>query len=131
MGISESSNRVFNWFANMSAVTGMLNWMGICITLIRFRRGLRAQGLTTDILPYFNRFQPFLAWYSLVWVLLIIIFADWGVFLKGNWDHAAFITNYFPIPVFLILYFGYKIVKKTTIVPCAHCFLLSIVYSFY
>lgn len=33
---------------------------------------------------------------------MIIIFADWSVFLSGSWDHAAFITNYFPIPVFLM-----------------------------
>jgi len=38
------------------------------------------------------------------------------VFLKGNWDHSAFITNYFPVPVFIILYFGYKFWKKTKIV---------------
>jgi len=117
MGVSESSNRVFTWFSNMSSVTGMLNWMGICITLIRFRSGLKAQGLTRDMLPYSNPFQPFLAWYSLIWVILIILFADWSVFLKGNWDHAAFITNYFPIPVFIILYFGYKFWKGTKIVP--------------
>ncbi|KIJ33471.1 hypothetical protein M422DRAFT_35495 [Sphaerobolus stellatus SS14] len=117
MGVSVTSNKVFNWFANMSSVTGMLNWFGICITLIRFRKGLKAQGLTTAILPYTSRFQPYLAWWSLCWVILIILFADWSVFLKGNWDHSSFITNYFPIPVFVILYFGYKFWKKTKIVP--------------
>lgn len=102
MGITETSNKVFNWFANMSAVTGMINWMGICITLLRFRRGLKKQGLTTDILPYKSSLQPYAAWWSLAWVILIIIFADWSVFLKGNWDHAAFITNYFPLPAFIL-----------------------------
>ena len=43
MGVSETSNKVFNWFANMSSVTGMLNWFGICITLIRFRKGLKVR----------------------------------------------------------------------------------------
>ncbi|KIJ31106.1 hypothetical protein M422DRAFT_267315 [Sphaerobolus stellatus SS14] len=107
MGVSETSNKVFNWFVNMSSITGMLNWFGICITLIRFRKGLalKAQGLLTDMLPYKSRFQPYLAWWSLIWVILIILFADWGVFLKGNWDQASFVTNYFPIPVFTILYF--------------------------
>ena len=43
MGVKSSSNRVFTWFSNMSAVTGMLNWMGICITLIRFRAGMKVR----------------------------------------------------------------------------------------
>lgn len=45
MGVSETSNKVFNWFANMSSVTGMLNWFGICITLIRFRKGLKVRSV--------------------------------------------------------------------------------------
>ncbi|GJJ13090.1 hypothetical protein Clacol_007340 [Clathrus columnatus] len=41
MGVTNGSSQVFTWFSNMSSVTGMLNWMGICITLIRFRAGLK------------------------------------------------------------------------------------------
>jgi amino acid transporter len=40
MGISSGSSKVFTWFSNMSSVTGMLNWLGISISLIRFRQGL-------------------------------------------------------------------------------------------
>ncbi|KAF8577953.1 amino acid transporter [Ramaria rubella] len=105
MGVSEGSSKVFGWFSNMSSVTGMMNWMGICITLIRFRSGLKAQGISVSSLPYSSRLQPYLAWYSLFWTIIIILFADWSVFLKGNWDHSAFITNYLPIPVFIMCVF--------------------------
>ncbi|KAF8464510.1 amino acid permease-domain-containing protein [Gautieria morchelliformis] len=108
MGVSSGSSKVFGWFSNMSAVTGMLNWMGICITLIRFRAGIKAQGLGLEILPYKSVLQP--------WTIIIILFADWSVFLKGNWDHASFITNYLPVPGFIIMYFGYKYVKGTKII---------------
>ncbi|KAF8583563.1 hypothetical protein K439DRAFT_1505471 [Ramaria rubella] len=109
MGVSGGSSKVFTWFANMSAVTGMLNWMGICITLLRFRAGLKAQG--------HYRLQPYVAWWSFGWTIVIILFAHWSVFLRGSWDTAGFITNYLPIPVFIILYFGYKIAHKTKIIP--------------
>jgi len=119
MGVTEGSSKVFGWFSNMSAVAGMINWMGICITLLFFRRGLKAQGISTDILPYKSFMQPYIAWWSLFWTIIIILFADWSVFLNTGkpFDHAAFITNYFPIPVFIILYFGYKFWKKTKFVP--------------
>jgi len=117
MGVTSGSSTVFSWFANMASVSGMLNWMGICITSIRFRRGLKAQGLSTDILPYKSRLQPYAAYWGLFWTIIIILFADWEVFLNGQWDHASFITNYFSIPFFLALYVGYKLVKKSKPVP--------------
>lgn len=46
MGVSSGSSKAFGWLSNMSAVTGMLNWMGICITLIRFRKGLKVRQFT-------------------------------------------------------------------------------------
>ncbi|KAF8578791.1 amino acid transporter [Ramaria rubella] len=116
MGVSSGSSKVFGWLSAMASVTGMINWMGICITFIRFRKGLKAQGINYKSLPYTSRLQPYIAWWSLFWVILIILFADWSVFLRGQWDHALFITNYFPIPFFLILYFGYKFTMKTKIV---------------
>lgn len=113
MAVSNSSNTVFGWFANMSAVTGMFNWFGICITSIRFRRGLKAQGISPENLPWHNKLVPFAAWWGLVWSIVIILFADWSVFLKGDWDTASFITNYIPIPFYTCLFFGYKFWHKT------------------
>jgi hypothetical protein len=57
-----------------------------------------------------------LLWIIYSWTVLIILFADWNVFLTGNWTTASFVTNYIPIPVFFILYFGYKFWYKTSIV---------------
>jgi hypothetical protein len=124
-------------------VSGMFNWLGICLTAVRFRAGLRVNLLTTThhtYIPNLNLlhrlkgllqkvclgiadYNPTLlimascaymsykngrlavaptdGFYS-SWVSLIILFADWSVFLKGNWDHAAFISNYFPIPLFFM-----------------------------
>jgi len=103
-----SASKVFNWLSSMSAVSGMFNWFGICLTGIRFRAGLKAQGIDPKSLPWHSKLQPYAAYYGMVWVILIILFANWEVFLKGHWDHSLFITTYFPVPVFIGLFFGYK-----------------------
>jgi Amino acid permease len=41
--VNTGSSKVFAWFANMSSVSGMFNWLGICITAIRFRAGLKVR----------------------------------------------------------------------------------------
>lgn len=113
MGVNKSASTVFGWFSNMSAVTGMFNWFGICLTGIRFRQGLKAQGINPENLPWHSKLTPYAAWWGLGWSIVIILFADWEVFLKDNWDTASFITNYLPIPFFVCMFFGYKFFYKT------------------
>lgn len=36
---------------------------------------------------------------------------------ENSWDTETFVSSYINIPIFFILYFGYKFVKKTSIVP--------------
>ena len=119
MAVSESSNTVFGWFANMSAVSGMFNWLGICLTGIRFRAGLKAQGIAPQNLPWYSPLMPWAAYWGMAWSVIIILFADWGVFLRGKWDTASFITNYIPIPIFFCFFFGYKFWYKTKWIPAS------------
>jgi amino acid transporter len=113
MGVSQSSTTVFNWFSNMSAVSGMFNWLGICVTGIRFRQGLKAQGINPENLPWHSKLTPYAAWWGLGWTVVIILFAEWEVFLKDSWNTASFITNYIPILFFFSFFFGYKFWFKT------------------
>lgn len=41
-----------SYFANMTSVAGLLTWVGILITYIRWDRGVRAQGIDRTIFPY-------------------------------------------------------------------------------
>lgn len=43
--VTGNSSTVFGYFSNMSTVSGMFNWFGICLTSIRFRQGLKVRPL--------------------------------------------------------------------------------------
>ncbi|KIJ47993.1 hypothetical protein M422DRAFT_248140 [Sphaerobolus stellatus SS14] len=124
-GVSAGSSRTFNYFSNMSSVAGIINWMGICIAALRFRRGLKAQGFGLEILPYKSPLMPYIGWWSLSWILVIIIFAKWDVFIKGRWDTGSFISTYLPIPFFVVMFVGYKFWKKTKVVSLKEMDLVS------
>src|SRR5271170_2715388 len=66
MGIHTSSGTVFGWFANMTAVAGLMTWFGICVTYLRFYKGYTAQGLDRRTLPYSSWLQPYAAWYGAI-----------------------------------------------------------------
>ncbi|KIJ47922.1 hypothetical protein M422DRAFT_248504 [Sphaerobolus stellatus SS14] len=137
--VSSNASTVFGWLSNMTAVSGVLNWANICITNLRcvksaildtthqiqtfhdrFRKALKAQGIPLKTLPYRGFLQPYAAYWGICWTLLIVLFVDWEVFLRGKWDHSSFITNYFGIPLFL----GRNVVNEPTPFRAADLLLL-------
>jgi len=119
MGINAGSGKVFNWFANMTSVAGLMTWFGISFTYIRFYQGLKAQGYDRTKLPYSTRLQPYAAYYALVMCLFICLFSGWAVFLRGGWNAANFVTNYLPLALFPILYIGARIWRRVPMVKPA------------
>ncbi|KAL0566004.1 hypothetical protein V5O48_016009 [Marasmius crinis-equi] len=100
----------------MCSVAGLMTWFAISVTYLRFYAGLKAQGYDRTKLPFYSRLQPYAAWYSTGLTMFICILSGWKVFLKGNWATDVFITNYLPLVMFPIMYFGAKFARKTKIV---------------
>lgn len=71
MGTEEGAGRVFGWFANMTAVAGLMAWFGIGVIYLRFYQGLKAQGIDRRTLPYYSNLQPYAAWYALIACLVV------------------------------------------------------------
>jgi amino acid transporter len=115
MGIKAGSGRVFGWFANMTSVAGLMTWFGISFTYLRFYEGLKAQSIDRTTLPFYSKLQPYAAWYAMISCLVVCIFSGWSVFLKGQWAIDTFITNYFPLILFPILYAGAKLFYRKKI----------------
>ena len=80
MGVHAGSGKVFGWFANMTAVAGLLTWFGISYTYTRFYAGMKIQGIDRENLPFKSPLQPFAAWYATVSCLLIS-------FVRGGSPH--------------------------------------------
>lgn len=95
---STSAGTVFGYFANMTSVCGLITWAGICLTYIRFHRGLRAQGIDRTLLPYKSPMQPFAAYFGLIFACIVLFFNGWSVFLKANYpfDTSTFVRPLSP-----------------------------------
>lgn len=82
-------------------------------TYIRFKKACEAQGLSRNSLPYKGRWQPYLAWYALTGCFIMTFVGGYPVFLPGKWSIETFLFSYAMIGVFPILFFGWKMLKKT------------------
>ncbi|KKF92672.1 Proline-specific permease [Ceratocystis platani] len=117
LNVNNNTSTVFSWFVNVTTLAGMIGWIVIEITYLRFLQALRTQGYTRDDLFYKGPLQPYLTWFSLIMISLIVIFSGWDVFVKGNFTAAGFISCYLNILIFIVLYVFFKIFLKSEVVP--------------
>ncbi|OCG07789.1 lysine transporter [Gilliamella sp. wkB178] len=105
--------QVYLWLLNMSGMTGFIAWLGIAISHYRFRKGYIAQGHDLSQLPYRSSCFPFGPIFAFVLCLTITLGQNYEAFLQDTIDWNGVIATYIGLPLFLTIYFVYKIVKKT------------------
>ncbi|KAJ6511434.1 amino acid permease/ SLC12A domain-containing protein [Mycena vitilis] len=133
----QGANDAFNWLANITTLGSLITWVGIAVAHIRWYRAMKVQGLSRDELPFKSWTQPYGAWLVLICFSIIMFFNGFQTFMSKPFDYQSFISDYINIPLFIILYIGYKIVKKTKFVSLAemdcssHYVEDSVVYSKY
>ncbi|GME40656.1 amino acid permease [Neofusicoccum parvum] len=104
LNVSNNTSTVFAWFVNITTVAGLIGWLVVEASYLRFYYALKVQGISRDELPYKGPFQPYTAWATLLAVFLVIFFSGFDVFFPGNWSVATFITCYLNIPIFAAMY---------------------------
>ncbi|KAJ3568280.1 hypothetical protein NP233_g5815 [Leucocoprinus birnbaumii] len=92
MTVSKGGETVFNWFVGLTTTSSFFGWWAINLTFIRFRSGMSAQGIDPASNTYYNRFQPYVAYWGLFWTGLFIIVNGYSVFF--DWDTSFFLISY-------------------------------------
>jgi amino acid transporter len=106
------AEEAFVWLGNITALGSMITWTGIAVTFLRFYYGMKAQGLSRDVLPFHTAFQPYFAWAVAIIFPIIIFFNGWTSF-HGEFSIDNFASSYVNIPFFALLFVGWKFAKKT------------------
>jgi len=107
---------VYLWLLNTSGMTGFIAWLGIAISHYRFRRGYVAQGRDLSILPYKSKLFPLGPIFAFVLCLIITLGQNYQAFLADKIDWYGVAATYIGIPLFLAIWFGYKLVKGSKFV---------------
>ncbi|MFT4174411.1 MAG: amino acid permease [Rhodocyclaceae bacterium] len=129
-----SEKLVFFWLVGMSGMTGFIAWLGIAISHYRFRKGYVRQGKKLSDLPYRATLFPFGPLFAFALCLIImlgqryqeawrIISGVFGAVFQGQpftmapeFAWADFIGAYVGIPLFLIIWLGYRIKYRTKLI---------------
>ncbi|GAN05946.1 gamma-aminobutyrate permease [Mucor ambiguus] len=111
-----SASVAFVWFLSITAVSGFISWWGIAVVHIRFRRAFKAQGRSLDDLPYKAFAYPYSAIVAIILTTFVILGQGYTAFYP-QWDGVKFVTNYIGLVPVFVWYIGYKLIRKSKVVP--------------
>jgi AAT family amino acid transporter len=107
------AGQLWGWLQNLVGVSNQLAWLAIGVTSIRFRGALKRQG-KTHLLPFKNWTYPWGPWISVVLNIVIILVQGWSSL--SPFVAVDFVSYYIELPVMLVMYLGWKLLKRTKIV---------------
>jgi AAT family amino acid transporter len=107
------AGQLWTWLQNLVGVSNQLAWLAIGATSIRFRGALERQR-KTHLLPFKNWTYPWGPWISVVLNIVIILVQGWNSL--SPFTAVDFVSYYIELPVMLVMYLGWKWIKKTKIV---------------
>jgi len=116
LSIGSSSAQVITWLANLTEASQMIDYICMCIIYIFFYRAMKAQGYDRKDLPYIGWAQPYCAWFGLATMIFTVTVYGYTILLPGWWDIGIFFSYYTMVFACPVLYFGWKIVKRTKMI---------------
>jgi lysine-specific permease len=112
---------VYIWLLNASGMSGFIAWLGIAICHYRFRKAFAAQGKDLNLLPYKSKLFPFGPIFAFIVCGFVVLGQNYSAFMGNHIDWYGVLVSYIGIPLFLILWLGYKFTKKTKVIPLQKC----------
>lgn len=119
MQVSSDAAVVVTWLQALTQGAQMINYIIMCVTYIFFYKALQAQGVDRDTLPYKGWFQPYCAYAGLCWMIFVEISYGYTTFNSKATDDVvgSFFSHYTMLILNVILYVGWKLFRRTKIIP--------------
>ncbi|KUJ19567.1 amino acid transporter-like protein [Mollisia scopiformis] len=108
------AGQLWTWLQNIVGVSNQLAWIAIALTSIRFRRAMELQN-KTHLLPFKNWTYPWGPWFSLALNIVIVLVQGWSSF-SPKFSAVDFVSYYVELPIMLVMYVGWKVLKRTRLV---------------
>ncbi|WEG14814.1 amino acid permease [Pullulanibacillus sp. KACC 23026] len=112
---------IYTWMINASGLSGFLAWLGIAVSHYRFRKAYVAQGRDLNQLVYKAKWFPFGPIFAFILCAVVIVGQDYSGFMDKPINWTGVIATYIGLPLFILLWLGYKFFKKTNVVKLDQC----------
>ncbi|TVY21052.1 putative amino-acid permease [Lachnellula arida] len=108
------AGQLWTWLQNLVGVSNQLAWLAIGVTSLRFRAAIKLQGKEHE-LPFKNWTYPWGPILAIILNTVIILVQGWSSF-SPKFSGVDFVSYYIELPIMLIMYVGWKLLKRTKLV---------------
>ena len=114
LSVGRAASEGLKWLANITQAAQLLDYIFMCTIYIFFYRALKAQGYDRSVLPYRGWGQPYVAYVGVLFFSVVLIIYGYATFYK--FDVSTFMTFYAMTFICVVLYLGFKIIKRSKFV---------------
>lgn len=111
MNLTTGGGKAYGYIINLSGVSTFIVWAAISFTHIRFRQAWLAQGRLPEQLPFQSFGHPWNSYFGFSANIFLALVQGWTTL--SPFDAGMFVDAYILLPLFGVIYFGYKFVYKT------------------
>lgn len=111
--LGDSTATVLAWIINLITGAQILNYFFMLITFLGFFYACKAQGLDRKAFIYTSWFQPYMAYFALVIIGLMVGVLGYTVFMPGSWSTENFLTYCLMVLLDVVIFIAYKLIKRT------------------
>lgn len=108
------AGQLWTWLQNIVGVSNQLAWTAIGIASLRFRAAIKAQN-KEHLLPYKNWTYPWGPWFSILLNSFLVLVQGWSSF-SPSFSTITFFSLYIELLIMLVMYLGWKMLKRTKVV---------------
>lgn len=108
---ANGSAKVLNWLVSIVTGGALINFLVISITFINYHKACVAQGVDRKTRPYYGYLQPYGAYIALFCQTIICL--TYGYYAFRPWSVEVFFQNYSMQIVAIVLFVGWKVIKKS------------------
>ncbi|GAD98130.1 hypothetical protein NECHADRAFT_90485 [Paecilomyces variotii No. 5] len=111
--VSNGSAKVLTWLTSIITGGALITFMIMSVTFINYYKACQAQGVDRrKERPYYGYFQPYCAYIALTVQGVILLTYGYYAF-RPKWDVEIFFQNYSMQIIAILLFCGWKIIKRT------------------
>ncbi|KAK9562524.1 Basic amino-acid permease [Aspergillus fumigatus] len=108
------AGQLWTWLQNIVGVSNQISWVCIGIASLRFRAAIRRQNLE-HLLPFKNWTYPVGPIIAVGLNIVLILVQGWSCF-SPSFQAVDFVSFYIEIPIMIVMFLAWKLVKQTRFV---------------
>jgi amino acid transporter len=112
---SNNAIQVFDWFVGLTSAGLIINETATYVVVVHWHHAIMAQKLPLDLLPYKSPLAPYTGYWGILVGICIILTLGFDTF--APWDTKGFITSYFGVGYFVVLFVAWKVWHQTRYIP--------------